>query len=168
MLCAYDGAVCALKARAAAGNISCMSEHFTLEKLLSAYRQEYRRTISKQRRDSLNGMPGYKILLESGNVCTLYPTRRLSESEMINKETHFCTNADGTWFHLCTTDPDHAKEVLLASVEQHCGSISLLYAVENDRQLFFCPECDSFYLPDSESGRLINWFTETAANAKLA
>lgn len=107
-LCAYDGAICALKARAAAGNISCMSEHFTLEKLLSAYRQEYRRTISKQRRDSLNGMPGYKILLESGNVCTLHPTRRLSESEMINKETHFGTNADGTWFHLCTTDPDHA------------------------------------------------------------
>lgn len=87
---------------------------------------------------------------------------------MINKETHFGTNADGTWFHLGTTDPDHAKEVLLASVEQHCGSISLLHAVENDRQLFFCPECDSFYLPDSESGRLINWFTETAANAKLA
>lgn len=168
MLYVYDGAVCALKARAAAGNISCMSEHFTLEKLLSAYRQEYRRTISKQRRDSLNGMPGYKILLESGNVCTLHPTRRLSESEMINKETHFGTNADGTWFHLCTTDPDHAKEVLLASVEHYCGSNSLLHAVENDRQLFFCPECDSFYLPDSESGRLINWFTETAANAKLA
>lgn len=167
MLCAYDGAVCALKARAAAGNISCMSEHFTLEKLLSAYRQEYRKTISKQRRDSLNGMPGYKILLESGNVCTLYPTRRLSESEMINKETHFGTNADGTWFHLCTTDQDHAKEVLLASVEHYCGSNSLLHAVENDRQLFFCPECDSFYLPDSESGRLIKWFTETAANAKL-
>lgn len=167
-LCAYDGAVCALKARAAAGNISCMSEHFTLEKLLSAYRQEYKRTISKQRRDSLNGMPGYKILLESGNVCTLHPTRRLSEFEMINKETHFGTNADGTWFHLCTTDPDHAKEVLLASVEHYCGSNSLLHAVENDRQLFFCPECDSFYLPDSESGRLINWFTETAANAKLA
>lgn len=97
----------------------------------------------------------------------MHPTRRLSESEMIHKETHFGTNADGTWFHLCTTDPDHAKEVLLASVEHYCGSNSLLHAVENDRQLFFCPECDSFYLPDSESGRLIKWFTETAANAKL-
>lgn len=166
-LCEYDGAVCVLKTMAAAGNISCMSGYFTLERLLSAYGQEYRRTISKQRRAALNGMHGYKILLESGNVCTLHPTRRLSESEMINKETHFGTTADGTWFHLGTIDPDHAKEVLLASMRQHPVSDSLLHAVESDRQLFFCPECNSFYLPDSESGRLIKWFTETAANTEV-